>query len=220
MKRNLFLAAMLSLGSIAFAQQQGKVGVNTNNPTESFHVEGTARVKTLPAAGGAITTNSSGNFQTGQTFAPTKMVVTDENGVLGSAPLPAGAKWTLKDKITINTNSNNAFVDLNDYGFKDLYVIDDTTSASNGYATFITLPTNETNSETARVVRIYIAATAGSPSGGLYISEVGNPLLSRKITINNGKRSVFIGNNNGLRFYTLLTFVEVNGKWYFDTTAY
>nr|WP_153850492.1 hypothetical protein [Ornithobacterium rhinotracheale] len=219
MKRNLFLAAMLSLGSIAFAQQQGKVGVNTNNPTESFHVEGTARVKTLPAAGGAITTNSSGNFQTGQTFAPTKMVVTDENGVLGSAPLPAGAKWTLKDKITINTSRAAAYVNLDDYGFKDLYVIDDTTT-SGGLNTYITLPTNETNTETARVVRIYIAATAGSPSGGLYISEVGNPLLRGKITNNNGKRSVLIGNNSGLRFYTLLTFVEVNGKWYFDTTAY
>lgn len=141
MKRNLFLAAMLSLGSIAFAQQQGKVGINTNNPTESFHVEGTARVTKLPAKGESISTGRYGNYQAGVPFTPTKMVVTDANGVLGKADLPSGGNLTAMF-IDTDTSNSSQTVDLSAQPWRDIYVIRNKSTTPNGYSLNVKLPNN------------------------------------------------------------------------------
>ena len=86
MKKHLLFAATL-VGVIAIAQT-GKVGVNTENPTETFQVEGTARITELPTntTEDAIFTNDQGERSTSknQTFNATRTVVVDKNGVLGT----------------------------------------------------------------------------------------------------------------------------------------
>lgn len=79
MKRSLFFITVLC-GGLAIAQNTGKVGIQTNNPTETLDVKGTVRVQNLPENG------SSGSISTPRVntdFNATKTVVVDENGVLG-----------------------------------------------------------------------------------------------------------------------------------------
>ena len=55
--RSLFLLGAMVVATGAAAQTQprtkAKVGVNTKNPTENLHVNGTLRVQKLPADGSA-----------------------------------------------------------------------------------------------------------------------------------------------------------------------
>lgn len=71
-----------SLGLLA---QTERVGVNTRTPTEELDVQGSVRIQTLPKTGEGVTTNTSGSYDAGKstTFAPNKVVVTNEQGVLG-----------------------------------------------------------------------------------------------------------------------------------------
>ncbi|MGU3376445.1 hypothetical protein [Chryseobacterium sp. M5A1_1a] len=83
MKKNNILLGTLLISSIAF----GQIGVNTATPTEILDVNGTARVRSLPADGAtnAIYTQADGSASTtkSQTFTATKTMVIDNNGVLG-----------------------------------------------------------------------------------------------------------------------------------------
>lgn len=76
--------------------EQGMVSVNSKNPSESFDVTGTVRLRNLPinGASNAIYTNSGGTttvpasvttvpIAPTQTFTATRSVVADNNGVLG-----------------------------------------------------------------------------------------------------------------------------------------
>ncbi|WP_153936554.1 hypothetical protein [Riemerella anatipestifer] len=85
MKKAIFIALMLPLLSKA---QTGKVGINTKDPTETLHINGTARVSDLPLNGtaSAINTKVNGTVSTAkdQTFTAVKTVVVDANGVLGT----------------------------------------------------------------------------------------------------------------------------------------
>ena len=107
MKRDLLLATIL-LGGVAIAQT-GKVGIETEGPTETLHVNGTARITELPANGtdNAINTDENGTYAGGknQTFNAVKTVVVDENGVLGvvdgvpdNTPKPKDPTTTTKIK--------------------------------------------------------------------------------------------------------------------------
>ena len=86
MKKHLLIGTILISG-LAVAQT-GKVGVETDTPTETLHVQGTARITDLPTNGAenAISTNEGGTDggSKTQTFKATKTVVVDENGVLGT----------------------------------------------------------------------------------------------------------------------------------------
>lgn len=58
----LFLAA-LTCGASAMAQaERGRVGVNATAPTERLHVNGTARIQSLPKAGEGVTTSAAGQY--------------------------------------------------------------------------------------------------------------------------------------------------------------
>ena len=89
--RSLFLLGAMVVATSAAAQTQprtkAKVGVNTKNPTENLHVNGTLRVQNLPANGAtnAIGTKPDGSASTtnDQTFMPKYIVTADANGVLG-----------------------------------------------------------------------------------------------------------------------------------------
>ncbi|MGQ2119524.1 hypothetical protein [Ornithobacterium rhinotracheale] len=86
------------------AQQNGKVGVNTDKPTETLDVKGTLRVQDLPQnkADNAISTNARGEGVGArtETFNAVKTLVADANGVVGTVDaLPASAK---KEVVQVN----------------------------------------------------------------------------------------------------------------------
>ncbi|MGQ1944766.1 hypothetical protein ACT4R0_09450 [Ornithobacterium rhinotracheale] len=81
MKKNLFLATSL-FGALALAQQQGKVGINTNSPSETFEVRGTTKITDLPVDGSANAIYN-GSDDKSDNFNAVSTVVADENGVLG-----------------------------------------------------------------------------------------------------------------------------------------
>lgn len=89
--RSLFLLGAMVVATSAAAQTQprtkAKVGVNTKNPTENLHVNGTLRVQKLPANGtaNAISTKADGTGSTDvdQRFNAQYVVTADKNGVLG-----------------------------------------------------------------------------------------------------------------------------------------
>ena len=84
-KHLLFTATFVGVMTVA---QTGKVGVNTDNPTETFQVDGTVRITELPTNGAdnVIYTDSNGNRSNNKdvSFEATKTVVVDKNGVLGT----------------------------------------------------------------------------------------------------------------------------------------
>uniref|UniRef100_UPI0039A49F41 hypothetical protein n=1 Tax=Ornithobacterium rhinotracheale TaxID=28251 RepID=UPI0039A49F41 len=86
--RFTLLSLLLSGSALIYAQQKGHVGVNTESPTESLHVEGSLRVTELPANGAqnAIRTTPEGNDagSKNQTFNAIKTLVVDKNGVVGA----------------------------------------------------------------------------------------------------------------------------------------
>lgn len=86
MKKVVLSLAVLLVG-LANAQT-GKVGINTETPTETLQVDGTLRVKELPLNGtaSAINTQTDGSASStkDQTFTATKTVVVDNNGVMGT----------------------------------------------------------------------------------------------------------------------------------------
>ena len=93
MKKHLLIGAILISG-LAVAQT-GKVGVETDKPTETLHVKGTVRITDLPSddTKNAINTDDNGTDTGGknQTFNATRTVVANDQGVLGSIDaLPAG----------------------------------------------------------------------------------------------------------------------------------
>lgn len=85
MNKFIYTLAVLASG-LAFAQT-GKVGINTENPTETLQIQGTARITDLPInETGLISTNTDGTESTArnQTFSATKTLVVDNNGVVGA----------------------------------------------------------------------------------------------------------------------------------------
>lgn len=77
----------LSCGTLALAQHTGKVGINTESPTETLQVSGSMRIEVLPQnnATNAIYTKPDGTSSNSrdQAFTATKTLVVDANGVLG-----------------------------------------------------------------------------------------------------------------------------------------
>ena len=86
----LFLAA-LTCGTAAMAQataERNRVGVNVNAPTERLHVNGTARIQTLPKDGEGVTTSAAGAYDATKAnlFKGKRVIVADAQGVFGSMP--------------------------------------------------------------------------------------------------------------------------------------
>ncbi|MDO4762813.1 MAG: hypothetical protein Q4A00_00300 [Flavobacteriaceae bacterium] len=94
MKKTTILLGVLSL-SLSYAQSSppaspvGKVGVNTETPKETLDVEGTLKVGHLPEEGNTSNNKNkhyNGGANLGQDFQGTKMVVANDQGVLGQLP--------------------------------------------------------------------------------------------------------------------------------------
>lgn len=106
------LLGVLNL-EVAYSQQNsnGKVGVNTNIPTENLDISGRLRVRTLPNQNttNAISTDTNGNGQEtdNQTFSANSIVVADKNGVLGKIPSQTARRTTTNEEYN---NSTSMFV--------------------------------------------------------------------------------------------------------------
>lgn len=118
MKKTLLLAIFISGVAVA---QTGKVGVNTDKPTETLQVKGTTRITDIPINGStsAIYTKTDGTASENkdQKFTATKTLVVDANGVVGAvAGLPVvedelskSIKYTTKT-VPISTSTPTASV--------------------------------------------------------------------------------------------------------------
>lgn len=119
--RSLFLLGAMVVATSAAAQTQprtkAKVGVNTKNPTENLHVNGTLRVQKLPADGtaNAISTKADGTGSTDvdQRFNAQYVVTADKNGVLGRVSsietklfyMPAVRLPLTEDEVALNASN-------------------------------------------------------------------------------------------------------------------
>lgn len=109
MRKHLCILGLL--GCLGLQAQTGKVGINTETPTEIFDINGTVRVRSLPEEGTAgiyTTGTNTAAANANQTFTPTKFVVADENGVLGvSTTQQLGDIATGSDATNATTDNNS-----------------------------------------------------------------------------------------------------------------
>lgn len=83
MMKTTLSCGMLLLAAVYFnAQTTGKVGINTNAPTETLEVNGTLKIDTLPT-NGANNAIYNGQNAKNTTFTATKTLVADNNGTIG-----------------------------------------------------------------------------------------------------------------------------------------
>jgi hypothetical protein len=134
--RSLFLLGAMVVATGAAAQTQprtkAKVGVNTKNPTENLHVNGTLRVQKLPADGtaNAISTKADGTGSTDvdQRFNAQYVVTADKNGVLGRVSsietklfyMPAVRLPLTEDEVALNA-SNPSYLSHFTPGYSPTY---------------------------------------------------------------------------------------------------
>lgn len=107
---NKRILSLFLLGGVLFVKAQtGKVGINTENPTETLQVKGTFRVSELPdanAQNSIYTQVNGGNSDTKtQTFTPAKMVVVDNNGVFGKQDILTIPSYTGSTSVVLENNS-------------------------------------------------------------------------------------------------------------------
>lgn len=82
MKTTLSCGMLLLAAAYFNAQTTGKVGINTNAPTETLEVNGTLKIDTLPA-NGAKKAIYNGQNTKNTDFTATKTLVADNNGTIG-----------------------------------------------------------------------------------------------------------------------------------------
>ncbi|MGQ1943493.1 hypothetical protein [Ornithobacterium rhinotracheale] len=207
-------------GKINSKSPQIGIGTSVSEPaTETFDVNGTMRVRNLPASGTAkaISTQANGNSSASknQAFNATKMVVADDNGVLGTADLSGVVSSTSLYSKQINTDNAPVVVDLTNESATVFIIEDNSTNSAN--STTIILPANRTTLNSTRIIRLMIIQNQGlqaNNSGSLQIQPVGNRAnwQLQAAQVNSGV--VTIGNNTTARYSTIYTFTEFKGKWY------
>ncbi|MGV4438172.1 hypothetical protein ACQ1PL_01555 [Ornithobacterium rhinotracheale] len=202
----------------------GKSGCKHKQPHREFPCRGTARVTKLPAKGESISTGRYGNYQAGVPFTPTKMVVTDENGVLGKADLPSGGASSYTYKTYSGSSASNTFnVNLSKEPFYDIYIIKNSSTSNSGYNTIITLPVAPNTPGLARIIRIMVLATGsqGNRQGitinglsNLDNAKLGGTSSSNGYSLSNG--AVSTGGTSITAYERIYTIIGIEGKWYLD----
>lgn len=206
-----------------------RIGVGNSNsilPSETFDTNGTVRVRSLPANGmsNSIYTQADGTPSDArdQPFIATRTVVADVNGVLGTVTgLPATGTW---NTIAYPANATNNTVTINlssETTLKDLYIVNDNTTGNNGYSIIISLPANIITTATTRIIRFIVIPVEQNYAGLRFNGNIGNLAISgagnNGISIVNGSNGyVSISRSNNSRFESLITFTEIDGKWYVD----
>ena len=176
---------IFSLLCIVTYSLQAQVGIETDKPTETLHVNGTTRVIELPLNGAdnAITTKPNGvkSNAKDQSFNPIKTVVADRNGVLGVVDgIPAQAGAAPQSKSWRGQPKGGAGQDFSD-----------ATDVESGCLMFRMDPTNIANISGVYMyaklnpkcgTETYVIAQARRSSN--YISENGNPYTRKNINSN------------------------------------
>lgn len=88
MKNKVLSSLFILCCAFGYSQTSNKLGINVKAPTESFDVNGTTRLRSLPSNGAtnAINTKTDGTVSAAkdQTYNAVKTVVVDANGVMGT----------------------------------------------------------------------------------------------------------------------------------------
>lgn len=221
MKKTLLIVNFMLMGGIALAQN---VGINTENPTETLHLEGRLRATLLPDDGqeNVIFTKPDGTASNtkDQTFNAEKVVVVDKNGVFGKMQM---GSWGLGKIFTVDATSSSQTVDLtNETNLKGIYVIKDQSTGGAGYSIKVNLPENNTaNTTFARVFRVIVLPTRGGGSQSIkYHSTggIGNFIQGRRSqnAISFTPTDLTVGGNSPAKYRIIYTFIELDGKWYLD----
>ncbi|WP_439480729.1 hypothetical protein [Chryseobacterium aquaticum] len=176
MNKKLLLISLISVN--AFAQ----VGVNTSSPTETFDLNGTARVRELPLNGtiNSITTINSSDATNGtasstknQTFSAINTVVVDKNGVVGIvtglpitvAPTTKSIQYVTKTALIDANTATNSIITVG-----NLQVRFDGTNPNGGEQTWSFRLINDirTQSGTAATADNVVANNIKVGSGGIF----------------------------------------------------
>lgn len=119
------LISSLFLSTMAFAQN-GKVGINTSTPTETLNVNGTLRINTLPVSGTANSIytkpDGTGSAAIDQTFNGSRVLMADDNGVVGVTATPgqppvSQSKCVYGNSRYVFNNGIAAQIDFPNYSF-------------------------------------------------------------------------------------------------------
>ncbi|WP_327984671.1 hypothetical protein [Bergeyella porcorum] len=226
MKKKLLTLSTIALSSWANAQI-GNVGINTQTPTETLNVNGTLRINELPIANGKIHTTSSGSASAAkdQNFTPTKMVVVDNNGVVGKADIPSsGAFYQGSTSVALEGNS-----------FQRQALTGDVTADKNSNTTKVVAIQNKPVSTTAPTnnqvlqwdgtqwtpASLYIPTLPKDPElgTGTVIAINGQVKIAEEITATMANEEVLINNsNNNPQEIPHLTRIIINNQKLFTAT--
>ncbi|QOR74586.1 hypothetical protein IMZ16_03900 [Cruoricaptor ignavus] len=189
MKKTLF-ASVLLMSATAFAQT-GKVGVNTPMPSETLHVNGTARVSSLPVSGSGKIYNGAATQST--TFTATQTVVADANGNLGVVSgIPSSGAPNEKTYWYAAPNSTTT-ITLTDYpANSNIFIY---AAARNASATVVSVNLPAASSTNAG--QWYNVCNVGNGAGGSYAPKITlYGLLNMQY---GGGSSTFVGTTSGSR---------------------
>lgn len=220
MRKNLiFATVMISLlPQFLQAQSGGKVGVNTSSPTESLHVNGTARVSSLPLSGSGNIYNGAATQST--VFTGKNTVVADANGNLGvvqGIPAPSGAN---ENSVWYDGKNAASFINLGTVQYP--------------YNSNIFIYTSATNANSSSVTAILPAADASNAGQWFRVCNVGNSgggasspkvSLSGLLDIQYGKvafggaATTSITNTAGSRCSKAVSSKAPDGKYYWVTVS-
>lgn len=214
----------------AYGQYEGKVGINTDKPTETQHIKGTLRVEKLPEAGtkGIYTisdTETSTNAD--QVFTPVKTVLADANGVLRTVdyiPARQNIKTRMFEATGQSDNGPSGAANLVYTEGKENTTFDIIVFDGNSNASFI-LPI----AVDGRRLIFYAWGGAGSSSNNIYkfTGTTANPLKrpSGSVSLPGGVSWTSTYGNDTLTLtqpkgrilfrYTKIEFVAVGESWFY-----
>lgn len=202
MTKAIYILSSLALGFCSMLNAQ--VGINTSTPTEVVDINGTARVRSLPAIGTANSIYTTGtNTQSGttptQTFNGTTLVVADNNGVMGRS---TATNSTLVPNNTTSgfntTNTSSAMFVIRRYN------IGDWPSGAGGVSLGMDLARWEAILSNVQ----YNIPQAASSTNGVFTNEHGYRLRA-----NAGGVWTIIGDINGITDSAIIDVLFINKNY-------
>lgn len=214
MKKKYSLIVLLF--GVYAAAQTGKVGINTATPTEIFHVNGTARIESLPVSG-------TGNIYNGTstqnvTFTGTQTVVADNNGNLGVVSgLPSNG---IENSYWYNAPNSSTTMNLGTGSYiynSDVLIYTSQLNASSSKVT-VNLPT----ASSSNAGKWFNVCNIGNSGGGSYSPTI---TLSGLLNMQYGSSSfgstasTNVNNTSGQRCVRVISSLAPNGNYYWVTVS-
>lgn len=193
MKKTYFLTIVLG-AVLCINAQEGKVGINTEMPQETLEIKGTLRVTELPTSGGKIYGSTTATVRN-TNFTPTKMVVANANGVLGTQDFPTIPTVPNYEGSTSILLENNQFLRAELTG--------DVTAEKNNNATKVVAiqgrNISDTNPNTGQVLKwngsAWAPANDNNDNTNTNIYSNNGTLSSNRVVTMGNNTLTFTGNN-------------------------